>query len=106
MGLQPHGKNSINQPDPQNSQGLSHQQRSTHGSSCICSRGWPCQASMGEVLGPIKARKMPQYRGIKGREVGVSEWVEEQPSRSRGREDGVGVFQKAEKPGKGITFEM
>jgi hypothetical protein len=25
--------------DPQNSQGLSHQQRSTHGSSCICSRG-------------------------------------------------------------------
>jgi hypothetical protein len=20
----------------------------THGSSCICSRGWPCQSSMGE----------------------------------------------------------
>jgi hypothetical protein len=60
----------------------------------------------GEVLGPMEARKMPQYRGIKGREVGVSEWVEEQPSRSRGREDVVGWFQEGGKPGKGITFEM
>jgi hypothetical protein len=41
---------------PQSSQGLSHQQRSTHGSSCICSREWPCHASIGgEVLGPMKA---------------------------------------------------
>jgi hypothetical protein len=41
---------------PQNSQILSHQQRSTHGSSCICSRKCPCHASMeGEVLGPLKA---------------------------------------------------
>jgi hypothetical protein len=41
---------------PQNSQELNHQQRSTHGSSCICSRGWPCHASMeGEILGPMKA---------------------------------------------------
>ena len=32
---------------PQSSQGLSHQPRSTYGSSCICSRGWPCQASIG-----------------------------------------------------------
>jgi hypothetical protein len=48
--------NNINQPDPQNFQRLSHQQRSTHDSSCICSRGWSCHASMGrEVLGPIKA---------------------------------------------------
>ena len=39
-------------PHPQSSQGLSHQPRSTHGSSYICSRGWPCQASVGgEVLG-------------------------------------------------------
>jgi hypothetical protein len=37
-------------------QGLSYQQRSTHGSSCICSRGRPCHVSMGgEVIGPMKA---------------------------------------------------
>jgi hypothetical protein len=28
----------------------------THGSSCICSRGWPCHASMGgEALASMKA---------------------------------------------------
>ena len=29
----------------------------THGSGCICSRGWPCHVSMGgeEALGPVKA---------------------------------------------------
>jgi hypothetical protein len=33
-----------------------HQPRSTHGSSCICSRGWPCHASMGgEALGSMQA---------------------------------------------------
>ena len=42
---------------PQDSQGLNHQPRSTHGSSCICSRGQHCQALMGgEVLGPMPAR--------------------------------------------------
>ena len=41
---------------PQNSQGLSHQQRSTHDSSCICSREWPNLASVGgEVLGSVNA---------------------------------------------------
>jgi len=44
---------------PQSSQGLSHQPKSTHGgthgSSPICSRGWPCLASTGgEALGPVK----------------------------------------------------
>jgi hypothetical protein len=46
---------------PQNSQGLNHQSKSTHGmtsgSSHIWSRGCSCLASMrGEVLGPVKAR--------------------------------------------------
>jgi hypothetical protein len=46
---------------PQSSQGLNYQPKNTHGgtngSSCICSRGWPCQASMGgEALGPVKAQ--------------------------------------------------
>jgi hypothetical protein len=45
----------------QSSQGLEHQPRSTrgviHGSSHICSRGWPCWASIGEEdLGPEKAQ--------------------------------------------------
>ena len=46
---------------PQSSQGLNHQPKSTHGgnhgSSCICSKGWPCGTSMrGEALGLVKAR--------------------------------------------------
>jgi hypothetical protein len=49
---------------------------------------------------------MPQGRGIEGREVRVSEWLEEHPHRSRGREDGIGRFQEGGKPGKGVTFEM
>jgi hypothetical protein len=63
-------------PSPQSSQELNHQPKSTyggtHGSSCICSRGWPCQASMGgEALGPLKAR-CPSVGEFEGREV---EWV-------------------------------
>ena len=42
------------------SQGLNHLPKSTHGGtngfSCICSKGWPCWASMGgEALGPVKS---------------------------------------------------
>jgi hypothetical protein len=92
---------------PWSSQGLSHQQRSTHGSSCICYRRWPYHASMGgEVFGPMKARQMPQCRGTKGREMGVGGWVEEHPHRSRGREDGRGGLWEEGELGKGITFEM
>jgi len=47
-------------PTNQSSQGLNHYPKSphgqTHGSSCTCSRGWPCWAPMGgEALGPAKA---------------------------------------------------
>jgi hypothetical protein len=59
----------------------------------------------GEVLGPMKAQWMPQYRGIEGGEEGVGGWVEEHPHRSRGREDGIGGFWEGG-PGKGIRFEM
>jgi hypothetical protein len=46
-------------PTNQNYQDLNYQPKSTHGgthgSSCICSRGWPCGASMGEeALDPVK----------------------------------------------------
>jgi hypothetical protein len=70
---------------PQSSQGLNHQPRSTHGSSCICSRGWPCWASMGgEALGPVKAQ-CPSVGGCQGGEVGVGGWLGEHPHRSRRR---------------------
>jgi hypothetical protein len=44
----------------QTSRGLNHQTKSTHGathgSSCICSRAWPCWTLMrGEALDPVKA---------------------------------------------------
>jgi hypothetical protein len=48
---------------------------------------------------------MTQCRGIEGGEVGVGEWVEEHPHRSRGREDMIGGVWEGEL-GKGITFEM
>jgi hypothetical protein len=62
----------------QSSQGLNHQPRSTHrgthGSSRICSRGWPCRASMGEeVLGPGKAQ-CPCVGECVGGELGVGGW--------------------------------
>ena len=67
------------------SQGINHQPKNTYGvthdSSLICSRGWPCWASMGgEALGPVKAK----YRGIPG-QGGGSGWVgsREHPYRSR-----------------------
>jgi hypothetical protein len=53
----PMGRTTIStNQNPLNSQGLSHQQMHTHGSSCICSRGWLCHASMGEeVCDPMKS---------------------------------------------------
>jgi hypothetical protein len=58
----------------------------------------------GEALGPMKARQMPQCRGIKGEEVGIEgRW------RSTLIEAGGGGmewgFPGGGKPGKGITFE-
>ena len=76
----------------------------THGSSCICSRQWPYQSSIGgETLGPVNAR-CPSVGECEGGEAGVGVWVGKHPHRSRGREDGIGVPRG--KLGKGITFEM
>jgi hypothetical protein len=49
---------------------------------------------------------MHQGREIKVGEMRVSGWVVEHPHRSRGREDGMGVSRRKDKPGKGITFKM
>jgi hypothetical protein len=77
----PRKNNNINHPDthPQCSQGLNYQPKSTHGgthgSSHICSRGWPCQTSMGgEALGPMKARG-PRVGECQDREAGMGWWV-------------------------------
>jgi hypothetical protein len=85
-GLQPHKKdNNINQPDPPTtpyrSQGLNHQQKSTHGgthgSNYTCSKGWPYQESMGEeALGPVKAQ-FPSVGEDQNNEGGVGGWVGE-----------------------------
>ena len=68
---------------PQSSLGLNHQLKKTHGgtlgSSCISSRGWPSQSSMGgEVLGPLKV--LCPSRGSPGSGRG-SRWVGEQGER-------------------------
>jgi hypothetical protein len=88
---------------PQSSLGLNHQSKKTHGgthgSSCICSRGWPRQTSMGrETLCPMKAL-CSSVGKCQGQEVcGLV-------SRGRGEGIGGGCFLEV-KPGKGITFEM
>jgi hypothetical protein len=90
----------------QNSQEVSHQPRNAHDSSCICSRGWPCQASVGgEVLQPMKAQYMSQCRGIEGREAEVGGWVYEHPHRSMGRGNGVGGVWEGRKPGYQLKFK-
>ena len=51
----------------------------THGSSQICSRGWPCWTSLRvEALGPAKA-EYPSVGECHDREVGVGGWVGEHP---------------------------
>ena len=75
----------------QSSQGLNHQQRNTHGgthgSSCIHSRGWPCQASMREdAFGPMKA-PCPIVGECVGREERVDGLLGLYPHRRKRSED-------------------
>jgi hypothetical protein len=77
---------------PLSSLGLNHQSKKTHGgthgSSCICSRGWPCWTSMGgEALGPVKVL-CPSIGECQDREVGVGGLV------SRRRGVGIGGFRR------------
>ena len=88
---------------PQSSQGLNHQPKSTHGgthgSRCICSRGWPSWSSMGgEALSPVKIL-CPSIGECQGQEAGVGGLV------SRGGGDGIGGFLEGGTR-KGQTFEM
>jgi len=79
-------------PPPQSSLGLNHQSKKTHGgtcgSSCICSRGWPSQPSMGgETLGLVKIL-CPSIGECQGLEAGVGGLG------SRGRGKGIGDFRR------------
>jgi hypothetical protein len=70
-----------------------------YASSCICSRGWPSQSSLGgEALGLVKVL-CPSIRECQGQEAGVDGLG------SRGRWRGDEVFSEG-KLGKGITFQM
>jgi hypothetical protein len=62
-------------------------------SSCICSRRWPSQPSLGEAPWSYKLY-MPQYRGMPGPKSG-SGWVGDQ---GKGGGEVEGTF--------GIAFEM
>jgi hypothetical protein len=90
----------LNQPTRplKSSHGLKNQPRSTHGgthgSSYICSKGWPCWASMGrEAIGLVKDQ-FPRVGEFEGSEVGVGGGVREHPHRSRGRGDRIGDVQR------------
>ena len=68
----------------------------THGSSCICSRGWPSQSSMGEeALGPGKVL-CPSVGDCQGQEVRVGGLM------SRGSVEGMGVFRGDTRKGDNI----
>ena len=52
----------------------------------VCSKGWPCQASVGgEALGPVKAR-CPSVGKCQVGEAGVGRQMREHPHVSRERE--------------------
>jgi hypothetical protein len=80
--------------NPLSSWGLDHQPNSTHGgthgSSHICSRGWPFQTSIGgEVLCLVMAQ-CPSIRECQGRETGVGGWGNSLiEAGGRGRDRGV-----------------
>jgi hypothetical protein len=65
----------------QTSIGLSIRSKKIHGgthvSSCICSRGWPIESSMGgEALGPVKVL-CPSVEKCQGQEAGVGGFGEQ-----------------------------
>jgi hypothetical protein len=96
--LQLHMKNNnINQPEPPpRAPGTKLQPKSTHGgthgSSHICSRGWPCRTSLGgEALAPGKAL-CPNIGECQGGEAGVIGCIGDHPHRNSERGNGIGGF--------------
>jgi hypothetical protein len=76
-GLQLHRKHSnIKQPEllecKPTSKGYT---RGTHGSNHICSRGWPCWASMGEEALGLRRLDASVKGEFEGQEAGMGGWV-------------------------------
>ena len=97
---QPLRRNNImNQPLPQEFPGtkLPHKSKHgrSHGSSCICSRGWPWTLKGGEVLVPEKA----QCPRIGNTRTGKEKWVS-WPAGARG--DRIGCFHRVKQKGDSI----
>jgi len=87
-------------PTNQNFQGLNHYPKTiyglTQGSSCICSRGWPCWA-LPRVNPPVQGNVGGgAVRGVDGEGNTLIDKVEGEGLR--------GLMDR--KPGKEITFEM
>jgi hypothetical protein len=83
---------STNQYPAPSSLGLNHQPKKTHGgthgSRCICSRGWPSRSSMGgEAIGPVKVL-CPSIGDFQDQEAGIGGLG------SRGMGKGIGDFQR------------
>ena len=69
-----------------------------HGSSYICSRGWPSQSSMGgEALSPVKAL-CPSVGECQGQEAGMGGLVR----RGRGWVIGGGGFRRETRKGDNV----
>jgi len=84
----------------QSSQGLNHQPQSTHGPSCICSRGWPYLISM-EVPWSCGGL-MLQCRGM----LDWQEWMVDDHLHRDNRVGGWYWRLMKRKLGRGITFEI
>jgi hypothetical protein len=82
----------MNQALPPELPGTNRQQKSTnigtHGSSCICSRGWASWSSIEEEALVFVKALYPSVGECQGQEVGVGELV------SRGRGKGIGDFRR------------
>jgi hypothetical protein len=94
-------------PPPQSSRGLAHQPKSTrvgtHGSSYVCSRGWPCCTSVaGATLGSEVVRSL-SVGECQGGKTGVGGWVGGgAPSQKKGEEDRIKGFRRGDLHGENI----
>jgi hypothetical protein len=94
MSLQPHRRNNnMNQPvPPELSKTKPLTKEGTHGSSCICSREWPCWTSVGGMALGLGKSRCPSVGKCQGGKVEVVEWVWVHPPRSRETAEDIGGF--------------
>jgi hypothetical protein len=98
--VQPHRLATVSvDQTPWSSRGLDHQPKSTHGgthgSSSICGRGWICWTSVGGVTLRPEGVRCPSVWECQGGKTAVGEWIGDHPYRGKGKEDGIGGFQRS-----------